>query len=895
MIQAATILEANEADSGDTGPPGHLASGRPSAVVHVDLDGAKHIFRDKGWKYDYSDDPLFESGLTGLLDFLDVNRVRATLFAIADDLNDPRKRELLQEAVRRGHEVASHSLTHRRLARLSYEEKRVEIAESRDRLEAELGAPVTGFRAPSYDVDRDCLDLLDAYGYRFDSSTFPTATFADRMRLATVYGVPHRPFFDRSLIELPLPKYRPGLFPFHPCYSLILGNRHFQSGLRRFRRTEWPLVMLFHLTDLAAPLDRDRLPNWRAKYMTLSHLSAAIKRARCQTMLDRVKEDYALTDTASLLEREERKMQQTKPLILAISTTHETGAAVYEGAALKSAISEERLDRVKFSTTYPPKQSIIECIRMSGINPSEISEVVISGLPAGRLLPRMIRGQWRDFTEYHGVIDYVPHLNKVLYRAFYFYRALGYRSILRFLKKQYGIRPRIHFVEHHLCHAAAVYRTAPFGDALIVTSDGVGDDLSLTISEGRGGTIRRLGEVAYPHSFGQFYTACTQVLGFRGGRHEGKITGLSGFGKVDPALYAKVKSTIRRSGPNFTLDKRFYSEGIIRGLSLKKMRSGESLFDALQYRNYKTPLKRLVAGHPREDVAAVFQALLEEEMIAVVRPYAEKTGLKNLALCGGVFANVKLNNALFRALGMKELYIFPHMGDGGLSVGAALEFLQARPTPFDTVYWGPDFSESQMEDAIKAAAGKGVRYRREDDIERVIADHLVDGKVIARFNGPMEFGPRALCNRSILYRASDPSANKWLNDHLGRTEFMPFAPVALAERAEMLFKDLAGSEHACKFMTTILECTDYTKQNCPAIVHVDGTARPQLVTEEINPSAYRILKYYEERTGVPLLVNTSYNMHEEPIVCSPEDAVRAFLASRLDFLAMGPFIAWIEA
>ncbi len=869
-------------------------SAGPPAVVHVDLDGATHIFEDQGAPYDYDDDPLFETGLTNLLDFFDRNEVKATLFVIAADLEDPRKKELLVEAARRGHEIASHSVTHRRLARLTREEKRAEIAESRARLESGLGTTVLGFRAPHYDVDRDCFDLLDEYGYRYDSSTYSTSEFAERLQLPAMAVGLHRPFIDRALVEFPLPDYKPAPFPFHPCYSLIVGKRYARWRMGRFRKTELPLVMLFHLTDMAEPLARDRVPGWRLRLMTLSHLSASTKIARCQDMFDFAKTLYRFTDTVSLLDQESGRLQARKPLIMAISTTHETGAAVFEGATLKSAISEERLDRTKFSTTYPPTKSMAAAVQVSGIDPREISDVVISGLPASKLLPKMIRGQWRDVTEFHGFNDYFPHFCKVLYRAFYFYRALGYRSILRFFRKEYGTRPNLHFVEHHLCHAAAAYRTAPFDDALIVTADGVGDDVSVTVSEGRGGKITRLAEIPYPHSFGQFYTACTQVLGFRGGRHEGKITGLSGFGKVDPELYRRIKATIRRSGPNFTLDKRYYSEGIVRGFSLKRVRSGESMFDALQYRNYKAPLKRLVAEHPREDVAAVFQTLLEEEMINVVRPFAESTGLKNLALCGGVFANVKLNGALFTTLKMEQVYIFPHMGDGGLSVGAALEHLQVRPTPFDSVYWGPEFSEAEEEAALREAADKGLRYRREDDIERVIAERLVDGKVIARFDGAMEFGPRALCNRSILYPASDPSANKWLNNRLGRTEFMPFAPVALVEEAHRCFEGIRGTEHACKFMTTILDCTAFTKEHCPAIVHVDGTARPQFVSKEINPSAHKVLTYYHEMTGVPLFVNTSFNMHEEPIVCSPKDAVRAYLASRLDHLAMGPFLAWIE-
>lgn len=866
------------------------AQNSPGMVVHVDLDGTSEIYNQHGWSYEFSDDPLFESGMRNLLDFLDSNHLRGTLFAVASHVRDPAKRELLKEAAARGHEIASHSLTHPQFDQLTREQKRVEIAESRELLERELGVTVQGFRTPNYQVDRECLELLADYQYAYDSSVFPTVGFARRLGVADLPQQPCRPLDDRSLVELPLPNYRPGPFPFSPSYSLILGAPYFRWGLRRHRKTGQPLVLLFHLNDFSTPLPADRLCGWRSKLFTISHLDERVKFARCQAMLDTVTESFQATDTTSLCEEHEPKAQK-QPTLLAISTTHETGAAVLTGSEVKAAISEERLDRVKFSTAYPPTKSIDEAIRISGIDPGEIDDVVISGLPASKLMSRLAGGQMRDILEFHGFIDYFPHFAKALYRAFYLYRAARYGSVRSYLRKRYGITPRVQFVEHHLCHAAAAYRTAPFDDALIVTADGVGDDLSLTISAGRQGKLERIHEIPYPHSFGQFYTACTQLLGFRGGRHEGKITGLSGYGKVEPEVYDKIKSTIRNSGRDFTLDKRYYSEGIVRGFSFKKLQKGESLFDALQYRNYKSPLKKLLKDYTREQVAAVFQQLLEEEVAAVVEPFAKETGLRNLALCGGVFANVKLNTDLVRRLGMEQVYVFPGMGDGGLSVGAGLEFLQAPPQPFNNVYWGPDYTDEQLEVPLKAAAAMGLTYRREENIEAKIAELLTQNKVIARFNGRMEFGPRALGNRSILYSTTDFGANDWLNKRLGRTEFMPFAPIVMADKGHEVFEGVSGKEHACKFMTVIVDCTEWTKQHCPAIVHVDGTARPQFVSKDINHSMYRILEEYEARTGIPMLVNTSFNMHEEPIVCSPEDAVRAYLASRLDYLALGPFLA----
>lgn len=866
----------------------------PAAAIHVDLDGATQIFACHGWRYDAPRDALFESGMQGLLAFLEANELRATLFAIAEDVNDPRKRPWLERAVRAGHEIASHGLTHTPLSTLDSNELGREVCESRTLLEDALGVEVRGFRAPQYKIDRRALDLIADAGYAYDSSLRPGKHHPDDLGLIEIPAGPFRPFADRPLFELPLPSHAPDPLPFSPSYSLLLGEWYFRRGLRRHRRTHQPFILLFHLTDFSAPLDHTLLPSWRAKIFTLSNMSQDAKVARCQSMLDACRGAYEFTDTSDLVSRSVTRTARKRRIILAISTTHETGAAIFADDEPLAAVSEERLDRVKFSTCYPPEKSIDGVMRTAGIEPHEIDDVVISGLPASQVWKRTVSNQWRDFTEFHAFNDYFPHFNKALYRGFYLWRSMGYGAILRHLRQRYGIEPRLHFVEHHQCHAAAAYRTAPFDDALIVTADGVGDELSLTISTGRAGRIERLHEIPYPHSFGQFYTACTQILGFRGGRHEGKITGLSGFGEVKPDLLDRIRRTIKATGPDFRLHKGYYSEGFIRGVKFGKLKRHENLFDALEYRNYKASLKRVIDGYSREDIAAVFQHLLEAELANVVRPFAESTGLRNLALAGGIFANVKANHALFRALDMDEVYIFPHMGDGGLSFGAALELLQTRPKPFDAVYFGAGFSDDEMEAALKAAAKDGLRYRREEHVESAIAEQLVARKVIARFNGRMEFGPRALGNRSILYSAGDRSANKWLNNRLHRTEFMPFAPVAMMDKAAKCFTDLEGKEHACKFMTIIVDCTELTKEKCPAIVHVDGTARPQLVSREINPSMYGILEEYEKRTGIPLVVNTSYNMHEEPIVCTPEDGVRAFLDSRLDFLAMGPFMAWIE-
>ncbi len=865
-------------------------STKAAAVVHVDLDGAPNIYSHHGWPYDAEGDPIFESGMDHLLQLLDRNELRATLFCIASDVADENKLRWLRKAVDAGHEIASHSLTHPELDQLDRSSKKREVEESKQRLEQSLGVEVRGFRAPSFQIDRETLELLSEAGYAYDSSVFPRDEFARRLSVPSILPVPHRPLFDSPLMELPLPSYSPSPVPFHPSYSLVIGNQFFDWNVDRLSRTDTPLVLLFHLIDLADSLPKQLLNGFKSRVYAGSYIASEAKRARCQRFLERVGEKFDLTSTSELLQR----YPEPRKLVLGISTTHETGATLFRGTECLAAISEERMDRVKFSTKYPPTKAIDACIETAGVDPAEITDVVIGGLPAAKLARRVAKGQLEDTLDFHALSDYVPHFNRALYRAFALSRSFGYRDVLAYLKERYGVEPRLHFVSHHLCHAASAYRTAPFDDALIVTADGVGDDISVTVSKGQNGQIELLRMIPYPHSFGQFYTAATQLLGFRANRHEGKITGLSGFGDPPEELYEKVRSTLKGHGFDFKLDKKYYAEGIVRGFNLSKIKRGEDLFDALQYRNYKAPLKKLLEGYKREDVAAAFQRIVEEELVELVRPYKEKTGMPNLCLAGGVFANVKVNHHLFRSLGFENVYIYPHMGDGGLGPGAVLEFLQSRPKPFDTVYFGPDFSEESMEVALKEAAPEGLRYKREENLERAVAERLTKMKVIARFNGRMEFGPRALGNRTILYSTRDPEANDWLNKRLHRTEFMPFAPIVMEEHAEKLFNDIPGTAHACKFMTIILDCTEWTKENCPAIVHVDGTARPQFCSEKTNASMYRILSYFNEMTGEPILVNTSFNMHEEPIVCTPADAVRAYMDSRLDYLAIGPFLAWIE-
>ncbi|HZL98886.1 MAG TPA: carbamoyltransferase C-terminal domain-containing protein, partial [Planctomycetota bacterium] len=435
--------------------------------------------------------------------------------------------------------------------------------------------------------------------------------------------------------------------------------------------------------------------------------------------------------------------------------------------------------------------------------------------------------------------------------------------------------------EHHLSHAANAYLSSGFDRALIVTLDGYGSGLAGSASLGEGGRLQRLDSVPFPHSLGAFYETVTSSLGFQPDRHAGKIVGLAAYG--DPgALADALLAGVEQANGHFRMH------------------------DTLNYF-----LSRHLAGRfAMIDVAAAWQRVLEVVASRYVAHWVGRTGCDRLVLSGGVAANVKMNQRLHALPGVRQTFIYPNMGDGGCGTGLALlhswpgvvatgagsgaagagggEF---QPRALRDVYLGPAFGERECEAALREA---GLPFERPADgraLAREVARRIHAGQVVGRFDGRMEYGPRALGNRSILYHAREPGVNQWLNQRLGRTEFMPFAPVTLFEAAGRCYEGLAGAEHAAEFMTITFDCTPWMREHCPAAVHVDGTARPQLIRREVNPDYYAIVEEYERLSGVPCLINTSFNMHEEPIVCSPQDAIRAFLLGHLDALAMGPFLA----
>lgn len=441
------------------------------------------------------------------------------------------------------------------------------------------------------------------------------------------------------------------------------------------------------------------------------------------------------------------------------------------------------------------------------------------------------------------------------------------------------------FVNHHIAHNASAYYTSGKSNGLCLSLDGKGDDVSGMVCVAKNGKIKEISRINYIESIGHFYSAITVALGFKAIRHEGKITGLAAYGGESKNLLKNFRNLFYLS-----------DHGVLKSKLADDLVIGP--YPHTDFSLYVEKIKKMIKGHKREDVSFCAQKVLEENVSKWAKYWIEKTNEENIFLSGGVFANVKLNQCIMDLEGVKFIYIHPAMSDAGLGVGAALYNyneitnsinLKYQPTIIDNVYFGPNYSDEEILSQIKKFK---LKYDEPKNLEKEIAQLLDKSKIIAIYKGGLEYGPRALGNRTIMYHTKDPDVNNWLNNQLNRTEFMPFAPVTLYEKADECYKIPRGKDpyYASKFMTITFDCTDKMKKESPAVVHVDGTARPQLITGKDNQFYYNILKEYYDITGIPSLVNTSFNMHEEPIVTTPKEAIISFLQSGLNYLSIGSYL-----
>ncbi len=560
----------------------------------------------------------------------------------------------------------------------------------------------------------------------------------------------------------------------------------------------------------------------------------------------------------------------TPHLLLSIHEDSNANATLFRDGVPIYAVAEERLNRTKFAAGFP-KLSVQACLDFAGVTLDDIDLVVPGNkhhfLPrvSGNILPD-------DEHDYFGaqhkawlmIQDRMSRGGAMAWAT--------ERLSTFMLKRRF---PRLSpLVDHHTAHAYSAYATSEHDEALAVTADNMGDGWSAKVFACRGGRCEFLWGSSAIHSPGQFYGEIAQLLGYHN-LMAGKVTGLAAHG--DPAVaYGQMERLFRLddAGRSFVTP---------------------TLLTRSRQRGIYAELRAIKPA----DVAAAAQKRLEDVIAAWVQRACQETGLRHVVAAGGTFANVVVNQKVLNLPEVDSFYVHPAMTDQGISMGAGYaalaehcgpettKALAAGKGPLHSVYLGPGYDEEAVGTVLEAS---GCRYERPDNIATRTAELLHDSQVVARFDGRLEYGPRALGNRSLLYKADDPSVNDWLNARLNRTEFMPFAPVTLADRAQECFVGTEGGGRAARYMTITFEVSEAMKERSPGVVHLDGTARPQIIHEADNPGYHEVLQTYSEMSGAPTLINTSFNMHGEPIVCSPQDAIRAFRASGLPWLTVGPFL-----
>lgn len=564
--------------------------------------------------------------------------------------------------------------------------------------------------------------------------------------------------------------------------------------------------------------------------------------------------------------------------ILGVHIGHDSSAALLVDGQIVADVAEERFSRVKHFSGLPFR-SVEFCLRTAGLKSTEIDIVTVS---SNYLFP-----------ELSNLFDISPGTLEL---------AINRHGSGSTLDRQGGIaglvkpplyitrqpldpgRTKIVHVEHHLAHAASAYYTSGSADRqLVVTADGQGDMIPLAIWQGENGRLNLLREFPQTASLGWFFSNVTEGLGWWHGDGEGTTMGLAPYG--DPA---RAASALAPFSPRFADGELLEGRDFGKAHGWNETGAGHwHLDDSLQ-------IQALAERYGREDIAAAAQAILEQQMAAVIFPWLERTGNTHLSCAGGIFLNVKLNQRIWSSGRVTAQHIFPNPGDSGLALGAAL-YLHHRASPAAPIqglkhlYWGPAYTDEQIAQVL---AERKLTASFETDIAATVAGLLAQDKIVGWFQGRMESGPRALGGRSILMSPMRAENKDIINARVKfREAFRPFCPSILAEDAPSFLERYRPEA----FMITSFDVVADKRHLLPAVVHADGTLRPQCVEAAVNPLYWRLISEFKRLTGVPALLNTSLNIKGEPMICAPHEAIRCFFDSGMDYLALGSYLLSKEA
>ena len=555
------------------------------------------------------------------------------------------------------------------------------------------------------------------------------------------------------------------------------------------------------------------------------------------------------------------------------------GACLMEGAQLIACAEEERFLREKVAIGRWPINALRYCLEAGGSALDDIDRVAIAWncekypdrmgeffRSLDDAYPRKgedFRATERDILSRYTPRNYLGSLNRELQIA------------------RLGSLSDVAYYDHHHCHAAQAFYSSGFGEALVLVMDGSGEEEATTIWEARHDQLRKIKGFNIPHSLGRVYSTITEYLGFRAYSDEGKVMGLAPYGKLDPEIHEKLSCVLKiEPDGEYVVDPNF----IYYGAHSFSARFTDDLVDLLgpprRPKRRNEPIAEVY-----KDIAYSLQLLLEQAAEGLVRRYMTETGLRNVCVAGGVAMNCKMNGVIGSWEDVEELFVHPASHDGGACIGAAMMAVQEVQSdvafePLDHAYYGPKYSNEEIEELLGYAK---LPYQKFDKVSSVVAEALEQGEVVALFQGRMEMGARALGNRSILANPLLPDTKKLLNDHVKHREYWrPFCPSVLAEYGEDFFESMKHPHYMLVADRVRSEKADLI----PSAVHVDGTARPQFVSQETNPVFWSIIEEFRQLTGVPVIINTSFNVMGEPIINTPQEAIKCFYSTGIDMLVL---------
>ncbi|HEX5875356.1 MAG TPA: carbamoyltransferase C-terminal domain-containing protein [Pyrinomonadaceae bacterium] len=564
--------------------------------------------------------------------------------------------------------------------------------------------------------------------------------------------------------------------------------------------------------------------------------------------------------------------------ILGINAYHgDAAAAIIKDGRLIAAVEEERFNRFKHSAGFPA-HAIRYCLEAAGIKPEDLDHVGISRDPSAHLHKKILFAATR--AGFQQIKDRLGNAAKV-------------RDLRDELARVFGVskktlRARFHNIEHHRAHLASCFYVSPFDRAALLSIDGFGDFISTMWAVGEGKSIDVLGQVEFPHSTGIVYTATTQFLGFPHYGDEGKVMGLAPYGR--PRFIEEFREIVRtEENGRFRLNLdyfRHHSEGVEMTWEEGSPVIGRVFSDGFA-RLFGPPRQPGAALTDREhDIAASLQLRLEEVAFHVLHHLHDRTGLTDLGLAGGVAYNSVMNGKVLLNTPFKRLFIQPAAGDSGTALGVCYQIYHGvlrneRGETMDGAYTGPYFSDEEIRTVLK----EPFEHYSDSELTKRAAQDIANGLVVGWFQGRMEFGPRALGNRSIVVDPRRAEMKDILNDRIKKREpFRPFAPSILEERVGDYFEQT----HPAPTMLMVYQIKKERRQEIPAVTHVDGSGRLQTVSKAVNERYYQLISDFAELTGVPVILNTSFN-ENEPIVCTPQEAIDCFRKTRMDVLYLGNY------